>query len=323
MTGVELDTNVRDSDHHINQDISETTGVRGGEIVCRTLADLGARHVFGVPGTQNVPLYEALRRSPLRCIVPTHELAAAFMAGAYHRAGAGPGVLATIPGPGLAYAVPGLAEAWLDSAAVVHIFNGPGAGSRPGIGPQAIDQRALLTPVTKAIVSVSRLDRVAEAVRAAWRLSQDGEPGPVALELAGVATATGLEIIEADPSPWGVAGEEQIASAWRHIRNARLPVILAGQGALGVADQMEALAIRLNAPVLTTPSARGIVCETHELPMGFDVLGGSIGAANALLREADAVIVLGAMYGRRPRCKRKLTVQRNYRVQPCIRPVVG
>ena len=98
---------------------------------------------------------------------------------------------------------------------------------------------------------------------------------------------------------------------------------MAGQGALGVADQMEALAIRLNAPVLTTPSARGIVCETHELPMGFDVLGGSIGAANALLREADAVIVLGAMYGRRPRCKRKLTVQRNYRVQPCIRPVVG
>jgi acetolactate synthase-1/2/3 large subunit len=55
--------------------------------------------------------------------------------------------------------------------------------------------------------------------------------------------------------------------------------------------------VRLDAPVLTTPSARGIVCETHALAMGFDVLRGSTAAANALLCEADAVIVLGAKLG--------------------------
>ena len=278
----------------MQREICGTTGLAGAEIICRTLAELGARHVFGIPGTQNVAFYEALRRSPLRPIVPTHELAAAFMAGAYHRVVGVPGVLATIPGPGLAYAVAGLAEAWLDSAAMVQIFTGPGAGAKPGTGPQAIDQRALLAPVTKAIVSVSRLDRVAEAVRAAWRLSLEGEPGPVALELARVATVSGLEIVEADARRSAGVDEEQISAAWRQIRDAKRPVILAGQGALGVADRVTVLAERLNAPVLTTPSARGLIDETHALAMGFDVLRGTAGAANALLGRSDTVIVLGA-----------------------------
>jgi acetolactate synthase-1/2/3 large subunit len=264
------------------------------EAVCDALVRVGARHVFGVPGTQSVPLYEALRRSGLRAVVPTHELAAAFMAGAYNRAGGGPGVLTTIPGPGLAYTIAGLAEARLDSAAIVYIVNGAAASSAPGFGPQALDQRALLGPVTKARVAVSRLDRVEEAVKAAWHLALDGEPGPVVLELAAHGDGGGLEILRDTAPAQAAFGNGDASRAWRAIAASRRPVIVAGQGALDAAEQVNALAQALGAPVLTTPSARGIVPETHRLAMGFDVLKGGLEEANRLIAASDAVLILGA-----------------------------
>lgn len=259
--------------------MSEATGVDAATIVCRTLSQLGARYVFGVPGTQSTAFYEALRRSGLRAIVPTHELAATFMAGAYHRAGGGPGILTTIPGPGLA-------EARLDSAAVVYFVNARDGRAKSGDGPQAIDQRALLAPVTKAVLGVRDLADVAETVRRGWALAQSGEPGPVAIELGGDTDAT-IETVSAPRS-------DAIAAAWQRIAAAKKPVLLAGQGALGAADNLRALAERLHAPILTTPSARGIVSEASHLSMGFDVLKGTLAAANALLARADLVLVIGA-----------------------------
>jgi acetolactate synthase-1/2/3 large subunit len=270
-----------------------TTGLDGALSICRALERLGARHVFGLPGTQNVALFEALRRSSLRTVVPTHELAAAFMAGAAFRVDGRPGVLATIPGPGLTFALTGLAEARLDSAALVHIVNGRPPASRPGIGAQALDQHALLAPVTKGIVSVSRIEAIEEAVETAWRLALAGEPGPVALELSVDPDAPPLRVIGALPEG-RAASQPEIEAAWARIASAERPVIVAGQGALACAPAVAELAARLGAPVLTTPSARGIVPETSPLAMGFDVLRGGVDGANALMAAADAVLVLGA-----------------------------
>lgn len=95
--------------------------VNGAERLCAALHALGVECAFGLPGTQNIALYEALRRSRIRSVVPTHELAGSFMANGYYRASGRIAALVTIPGPGFAYAVPGLAEARHDSAAVLHI----------------------------------------------------------------------------------------------------------------------------------------------------------------------------------------------------------
>jgi acetolactate synthase I/II/III large subunit len=271
--------------------MTAVTGLEGGSIVCRTLAALGARHVFGLPGTQSTSLYEALRRSGLKAIVPTHELAAAFMAGAYFRACGTPGVLTTIPGPGLAYALAGLAEARLDSAAVLYILNAPGSSSRIGYGPQAIDQCALLAPVTKAVIRVSQMSEIAAAVERAWSFALAGEPGPVALELSEEASDADLMASAPAHAP---SGDAAIAAACQDIASARRPLLLAGQGALSSAREIDALSKRWAAPVLTTPSARGIVPESSALAMGFDVLRGTTDAANRLIEEADLVLAIGA-----------------------------
>jgi acetolactate synthase I/II/III large subunit len=85
----------------------------------------GVRCVFGLPGTQTIELFEALRQSNLRTVIATNELSAAFMAGGWARVTGQPGVLVTISGPGFTWALTGIAEARLDSVPLVHIVGSP------------------------------------------------------------------------------------------------------------------------------------------------------------------------------------------------------
>ena len=99
--------------------------MKGAERVVRALDGVGIETAFGLPGSQNLALFEALRTSRIRTVVPTHELAASFMANGYARASGRPGVLVTIPGPGFTYALTGLAEAYLDSTPILHVLAPP------------------------------------------------------------------------------------------------------------------------------------------------------------------------------------------------------
>ena len=149
----------------------------------RALHAAGADCVFGLPGTQTIDAFQALRRSGLRTVVATHEMAAAFMGNGYARASGRPGILTTIPGPGFTYAMTGLAEARLDSVPIVHVV--PAAREIPDreFALQAINQRAMAGPIVKRIIPAVRECEVAAGAIAAYRLATDGEPGPVMLEL--------------------------------------------------------------------------------------------------------------------------------------------
>jgi len=79
------------------------------------------------------------------------------------------------------------------------------------------------------------------------------------------------------------------------VRDARRPVLIVGHGARGAADEVRVLAERLNAPVLTTFKANGLVPDTH--PLGAGVLGRSgTPVASWLMNESDLLIVIGASF---------------------------
>ena len=76
---------------------------------------------------------------------------------------------------------------------------------------------------------------------------------------------------------------------------ARRPVLIAGHGARQATGPLRALAERLNAPVLTTFKAKGLIPDTH--PLGAGVLGRSgTPVASWLMNEADLLIVVGASF---------------------------
>ena len=97
-----------------------STPVIGADLVVRRLRAWGVGVVFGYPGGQLTPLYDALHRDgTIRHVLARDEQAAAFMADGYARATGRPGVLCVVPGPGVTNALTGLGEALLDSSPVV------------------------------------------------------------------------------------------------------------------------------------------------------------------------------------------------------------
>ena len=161
----------------------------GAELLCNTLESLGVKHVFGVPGTQNVLLYEALHRSAIRSVLSTHELGASFMANGYYRASGNVAPLITIQGPGFTYALTGLAEALHDSAAVLHIVGQPSTKGARKYEFQALDQSGIAASLVKRVFSIGQADDIPRLVAEAYALALSGEPGPVLLQWSKEALA--------------------------------------------------------------------------------------------------------------------------------------
>ena len=266
----------------------------GNVVVCRTLESLGVRTAFGVPGTQTVGLFEALRRSGIRTVLATHELGAAFMANGYARASGRAALLATIPGPGFAYTVAGLAEARADSAAVLHVTVLPAASPQRRFLLQHIDQGAIAGPVTKAVLDVNRSEQIESAIREAHTLAHAGEPGPVLVQIAAQALAgTAPEVpTHAVPAP-RAADPALLDRVVRRLALASRPLLYVGQGAADAAEDLRRLVERRSIPVMTTPSGRGVIPEDHPLALAFEPLRGDVAEANALLAAADLVLAVG------------------------------
>src|SRR5215475_13440687 len=108
----------------------------GADILIQRLRDFGVRHIFGYPGGQLTPIYDALYREPvIRHILARDEQAAAFMADGYARATGRPGVCLAVCGPGVYNAATPLATAYTDSVPVLLISGqvpSDGLGLRSG-----------------------------------------------------------------------------------------------------------------------------------------------------------------------------------------------
>ncbi len=270
------------------------------DIACAALEELGTKHVFGLPGTQTLPLWEALRRRDgLRSVVTTSELMAAFAAIGYARASGRTGVLMTIGGPGLTYALTGLAEARLDSVPLVHIVAGAAERQDGGYALQSVRQRDLLEPLVKSVIDVVRPDDMAQAIRDAMRVAGAGEPGPVVVQIA--PEVMGAPARRANrAAPGDVAASPDVDQFVEHLvarlSEARRPILYCGQGAAMAADAIVRLAETLSAPVLTTTSGRGVIPETHPLSLVLDVPGAPREPLNELLATSDLVLVLGCKF---------------------------
>lgn len=258
------------------------------------LRDIGIDVVFGVPGTQSVPFFEELRRAGIRTIVATDELAAAFMANGYFRASGRIAALSTISGPGFTYALTGLAEARHDSVGLLHLVSTPRPHDTRAFQLQAIDQRAIAGALAKHYLRVDDAADVVAAVHHAAELATTGGPGPVVLEFDArdLADRNASRGHAAAPTHIDLQAPDCERLSAR-FAEAHRPVLLLGAGAAGAAEDLSSIAHRLRIPIVTTPSARGLVREDDELVMGYDPLRGTTDQVNQLFAESDLILGLG------------------------------
>lgn len=276
----------------------------GGEIVARALADEGIECAFGIPGTHNIELYDALAESGrVRPVLVTDEQSASFMADGYWRASGRLACVNVVPGAGLTHALSGIAEAFMDNVPLLVL----GCGIRRDF-PKAyqlhdIDQLAVVRPVTKAAIRIERGEDLYPDIRAACALARSGTPGPVMVE---VPVNVYLTRHDVDPTGWKaplseaapLATPEQLDRIAGILNEpGALPLLYLGQGAANAGVDLVTLALRLEAPVATTFQGKGVFPESHPLFMWNGFGDAAPLFARGLAGRRHATLAIGCRFG--------------------------
>lgn len=272
----------------------------GADLVVAALEAEGVRLVFGIPGTHTIELFDALRRSDaVAPVLVTDEQAAGFMADGAWRASGALAALALVPGAGVTHALSGIAEAFLDQVPLLVLAAGVRRDSGRAYQLHDVDQVAIARPVTKAQLRVERLDELHATVRRACREAVRPPGGPVLVEVPAELLLTGRgEAGEpAAPAAPPRLAPAELDAALAALSRARRALLYLGAGAAGAGPALVALAERLEAPVTTTITGKGVLPEDHPLWAwcGFGAM------APPFVREAaagcDLLLAIGCRFG--------------------------
>ena len=280
------------------------------QVVTETLAQIGVRHVFGVPSGGWVDYMEAIRHTEgIDFILTTHEGGAAIMAAVCGRLTGVPGVCFGTFGPGATNLSTGVGCALLDRSPVIALTDEMAEPMRGRTTQMGIDHQALFRPITK---KTTRLEpgRVREILLDAARVAMSERPGPVhvglplglsgELEVTG-SSGTGNSDDSGDgrrffspPPPPAAASDDLLEQMAQQFQAARKPVLAIGLGAVraGAEEKILALAERFCLPVVLTPMAKGMVPEAHSCYAGvlFHALSDQVGETH---QQADLVVAIG------------------------------
>jgi len=276
----------------------------GGDLVVTALRGHGVRHVFGIPGVHNLAVYDALlRQSEITHILARHEQGAAFMADGYARASGQPGVVLVTTGPGATNALTPLVESYASSVPVMLIMSDVASGlvgRDLGALHEVPNQIECFRPVCRLAEAIGEARDIPGTIAGAFDLLRTGRPGPVAISipndlLSARAEAPARPATATRRPPCHV---NDIAEAAGHLARAKRPLIIAGGGVIA-ADatvELENLARRLGAPVITTVMGRGALGERDALWHG--VLPNKR-ATEPVIRAADVVLAVGCRFAHR------------------------
>jgi acetolactate synthase-1/2/3 large subunit len=286
---------------------SQPTRLTGAEIVWATLEGEGVREVFGYPGGAILPVYDALRKYPIRHILVRHEQCAAHAADGYARASGKVGVAIATSGPAATNLVTGIATAMIDSVPMVCITGQVSSKLLGSDAFQEVDITGVTLPITKHNYSVTRTDEIAPVLREAFLVARSGRPGPVLVDITKDAQQ-GLADYDFDaaaptphrPHPMLSAEQDAISQAIELILAAKRPIILAGHGIIesNAMDQVRTLAERLQIPVASTLLGLGAFPASHELSLGMMGMHGEAWV-NKAIQKSDLIIACGMRFGDR------------------------
>jgi acetolactate synthase-1/2/3 large subunit len=275
----------------------------GAKILIESLKREGVEVIFGYPGGQVLPIFDALYDADIKFILTRHEQGAAHAADGYSRATGRVGVCLATSGPGATNLTTGIANAYMDSIPMIAIT---GQVKSFLIGNDAF-QEADITGVTRSITKhnylVKDVKALAQTIREAFYIASTGRPGPVLIDIPSDIQQQETEFIwpeEIDirsykPTCFGHPG--QIKKAAKLIASAKKPLVYAGGGIItsGAHHELKKLTEKINAPITWTLMGIGCFPAAHKLSLGMLGMHGTAYANHAIM-EADLIIACGARF---------------------------
>jgi acetolactate synthase-1/2/3 large subunit len=261
--------------------------LRGADIVARSLARLGCKHVFTLSGNHIMSIFDAALDAGLDLVHVRHEAAAVHMADAWGRLTGDAGIALVTGGPGHANAVGALFTA-LGAEAPMVLLSGHAATWELGRGGfQELRQADMAAPVTKASWTATSAATLGRDVGEAIIIATSGRPGPVHVSL---------------PSDLLEERVEHRAIVWPQ-RGASASIDLGAPQADAVLAAMAAAArpIIVGGPQLSNPAGRALLGKLEavtgapavvmESPRG--IADATLGAFPDVIRRADLIVLLG------------------------------
>lgn len=215
---------------------------------------------------------DSLSRSKIKFIVTRHEHGAAFIADVYGRISHTPGVCLSTLGPGATNLITGVADAYLDRAPLVAITGQADQEKTYKEAHQYIDIVGSFKHVTNWNTIIKRADFIPEIVMKAFDIAIDA-PGAVHIELPEDVAEEETSKVPLQRKGKGhisSPGEEELEIVAGFIKNASMPVILAGNGILReeASPQLKEFVDRTGIPVATTFMGKGTIPADSELCLG-------------------------------------------------------
>ena len=271
--------------------------MKASDLFVKCLEEEGLEYIFGVPGEENADFMMSLEQSEqIKFILTRHEQGAAFMAEIYGRLTGNPaGCLGTL-GPGATNLITGVADSNMDRSPML-VLTGQGATSRlHKESHQVMDVVGMFDAVTKWAATVLTPDAIPEMVRKAVRLSRTEKPGAVHLELPEDIAKLPSEAKPIPPRRFrrSVPDEKIVDRAFEMLKNAKKPVILAGNGCIRrrASKQLRLLCEKTGIGVISTFMAKGCVDMDADYCL-FTVGLGSKDRTNLIIDDADLVLTVG------------------------------
>ena len=268
-------------------------------LLAQVLAN-GVDTIYGLPGGQLDHFFDSMHRAGnrVRFIGSRHEQGTAYMALGHARSTGRPGVYCVVPGPGVLNTAAALCTAYATNAPVLCLTGQiPSEGLGRGIGylHELPDQLGTLSTLTRWSERIMTPEAAPGAVNEAFRRMLSGRQGPVSVEMPMdvMARRGQVRLLRAASRPENAAADgaevdpDEAAAAARLMAKSRKAMIVAGGGAIGARAEVNELAERLQAPVVTFRNGRGIVSDRSYLSQ-------NLAAGYELWRTADLVIGIGS-----------------------------
>jgi len=275
----------------------------GGDILIECLKAQGVRCIFGMPGTQNLEIYDSLLRCSAGLIdhyLVRHEYSATHMADGFARSTGQVGVALTVPGPGASNASTGILEAFTDCVPVLLITGQSDSkfyGKDPSKMFHGLDQMSFFESITKYRAIARKIQEIPTIIEKAFRAMRTGRPGPTVLEFpVDVVRAEGVVSIPTFVQPTAVspAPTTEIRAAARRINKASRPICLVGSAVIHSEARTELLELveKIQLPVAVTRCAKGVLSETHPL----SIRGTNGFLASRAMQLADTTLAIGCRF---------------------------
>ena len=278
----------------------------GAQIIIECLIEQGVDTVFGFPGGAVLPLYDALyqNQSRIRHILTSHEQGASHAADGYARSTGKVGVCMATSGPGATNLVTGIATAYMDSVPMVAFT---GNVTVPLLGKdsfQEVDITGITMPITKHNFIVKDVADLAETIRTAFRIAQEGRPGPVLIDVPKDVT-----VYTADFSPQPIEAlqprterlsEKSMEQALQLIKQAQRPMCYIGGGVIRAkaSEELSQFLENIDSPACTSLMGVGAVSSLSPRFTGLVGMHGTK-VSNMSVSSCDLLVVIGARFSDR------------------------